>query len=337
VANAFAQAYLDVHRRLRVDPAREYSTVFDAQAQEARSRLEQAQGRLAAFQRERGVVIGDDRVDIEAARLNDLAARLTGLQAQVAEAGSRDSHSQGEAAERAPDVLSSPLLVGLRGDVARAEARLRELGARLGDQHPQVQDAQAQWSLLRERLDAETRRASASVGVTHSIRRQQESQLRGALDSQRALVLRLKTVRDEGGVLLRDLEAAQRAYDAALGRLQQARLESRTPPGGAHVLTEAVPPQSPVSPQPLVHAGLSVGLGAALALMAVLALERLDPRLRTPGSVSELLDLPLLGVLPGPRGRGDFQPRRIPLVRPWKRARLPAPPLQVALDMSGKE
>lgn len=150
-------------------------------------------------------------------------------------------------------------------------------------------------------------------------------------------MLRLKASRDEGGVLLRDVEAAQRAYDASLGRLQQARLESRTPPGGAHLLTEAVPPRQPVSPQPLVHAGLSIGLGLMLAVVAVLALERLDPRLRTPGSVSELLDLPLLGVLPGPRGRGLFQPRRTPLVRPWRRPRLAAPALQVALDPTFKE
>jgi uncharacterized protein involved in exopolysaccharide biosynthesis len=337
VANAFAQAYLDVQRALRVDPAREYSTVFDGQSQEARARLEQSQARLAAFQRERGVIIGDDRVDIESARLNDLAARLTGMQAQVAESGSRDLQSQGDAADRAPDVQANPLLAGLRGDLARAEARLAEVSGRLGDQHPQVQESQTQVALLRGRLEAETRRLSAGVSVTHTIRRQQESQLRGALDSQRALVLRLKASRDEGGVLLRDVEAAQRAYDASLGRLQQARLESRTPPGGAHLLTEAVPPRQPVSPQPLVHAGLSIGLGLMLAVVAVLALERLDPRLRTPGSVSELLDLPLLGVLPGPRGRGLFQPRRTPLVRPWRRPRLAAPALQVALDPTFKE
>lgn len=337
IVNAFAQAYLDLQRSLRVDPAREFSTVFDGQAQEARSRLEQSQARLTAYQRERGVVIGDDRLDIESARLNDLAARLTGMQAQLAEAGTREVHSQGEAADRAPDVQSSPVLTSLRGDVVRSEARLAELGGRLGDQHPQVQEAQAQVTALRSRLEAETRRAAASVGVTHSIRRQQESQLRGALDSQRALVLRLKAARDEGGVLLREEEAAQRAYDAALARLQQARLESRTPPVGARLLTAAVPPRAPVSPQPQMHAGLSIGLGIVLAIVAVLALERIDPRLRTPGSAAELLDLQVLGVLPGPKGRGLFQPRRTPVVQPWRRPRLAAPPLQVALDASAKE
>ena len=259
------------------------------------------------------------------------------MQAQLAEAGTREAHSQGEAADKAPDVQSSPVLTALRADAARAEARLAELGGRLGDQHPLVQETQAQLGVLRNRLEAETRRTSASVGVTHSIRRQQESQLRTALDSQRALVLRLKAVRDEGGVLLREVDAAQRAYDGALARLQQARLESRTPPAGARLLTAAAPPRVPVSPQPLLHAGLSIGLGLALAIVAVLTLERVDPRLRTQGSAAELLDLPLLGVLPGPKGRGLFQPRRTPVVRPWRRPRLAAPPLQVALDPSAKE
>lgn len=337
LANGFAEAYIDVQRRLRLDPAQQYSSVFDGQALEARSRMEQAQARLSNFQRERGVVIGDERVDIESARLNDLAARLTGMQAQVAESGSRDIHSRGDAAERAPDVQSSALVAGLRADLARAESRLRELDARLGEQHPQVQDAQAQVGLLRGRLEAETRRVAASAGVTHSIQRQQESQLRTALDTQRALVLRLKAAREEGGVLVREVEAAQRAYDAALGRLNQARLESRTPPGGAHPLTEASAPRLPVSPQPLLHAGLSLGLGALLAVMAVLVLERVDPRLRTPTSVTELLDLPLLGVLPGPRDRGPYQARRTPLVKPWTRGRLPAPVRPMALGSLSKE
>src|SRR4051812_39139119 len=50
VANAFAQAYIETTLDIRTDPQKKYTVWFDEQVSEARSRLEKAQQRLAAFQ-----------------------------------------------------------------------------------------------------------------------------------------------------------------------------------------------------------------------------------------------------------------------------------------------
>ena len=55
-------------------------------------------------------------------------------------------------------------------------------------------------------------------------------------------------------------------------------------------------------------------------------LEVMDRRVHTVSEVSELLGLPLLGVLPAPGGQGRFAMRRIPLVSSQAMLqRLPAP------------
>ena len=61
--------------------------------------------------------------------------------------------------------------------------------------------------------------------------------MRAALEAQRAKVLRMKAVRDEGLVLVRDVENAQRAYDAVLARFTQTSLESQTTQSNVNVLT----------------------------------------------------------------------------------------------------
>jgi chain length determinant protein EpsF len=325
LANTFAQSYMDVSLELRVDPAKQYSTFFDARAKELRGNVEAAQARLTAFQRERGVVIADDRFDVEMMRLNELSSQLTALQAISAESSSRQVQAQGGSADRMQEVLNSPVLLALRSDLARAEGRLQELNSRLGENHPQVLETKASIASLRGRIDVETRRVTGSVSVANTINRQREAEIRAALEAQRAKVVRMKSVRDEGLVLLRDVENAQKAYDNMLNRLSQATMESRATLSSANMLTEATPPLSPSSPKLFVNAAMSIIVGLVLALGAAVLLEFGDPRVRTPYEASTLIEVPLLGVLPKPGGSGTFAARRTPLVMPKMIGRLAAP------------
>jgi polysaccharide biosynthesis transport protein len=69
VANAFSQAYLDIALDIKTDPAKKYSTWFEDQLKFAREKLEQAQGRLTAYQQRTGVISADG-ADMETQRLN---------------------------------------------------------------------------------------------------------------------------------------------------------------------------------------------------------------------------------------------------------------------------
>jgi chain length determinant protein EpsF len=328
MANAFVQAYLDISVDMRVDPAKQYSTFFDSRAQELRANVERAQARLSAYQREKGVVIASDgQLDVEAARLNELSSQLVALQAVTADSSSRRLQAQSASADRLQEVVNNPALTGLRSDITRAEARLQELTSRLGDNHPQVIEARANIASLRTRLDAETRRVTGTFDVTNTINRQREAEIRSALEAQRARVLKLRSAREEGAVLIRDVESAQRSYDAVLARLSQTSLESHSTQTNAYVLTPAVPPNKPSSPKVVLNVALAIVIGLFLAIGAAIFLEIADRRIRTADEVSELVGLPLLGILPRPGGKGRFVGRRTPLVLSRTMVRhLPAPP-----------
>lgn len=303
VANAFVQAYLETNLALRVDPAKQYSTFFDNRSKDARETLEKAQTRLSDFQKAKGIMATDERLDIETARLGELSTQAVLLQGLTSESGSRQAQARGAAADRMPEVLSNPLIATLKADLSRAEARLQELNARLGTDHPQVIEAKANIESLRSRVEAETRRVTGGVGVSDSIVRQRGADIRAALDAQRAQVLRMKAVRDESSVLVRDVEGAQRAYETVVARFNQSTLESQTTQSNANLLTVAEPPLEPSSPKILLNSAVAVLLGGLLAVGATLSLELMNRRVRSARDVSATLGLPVLGMLALPQRR----------------------------------
>ncbi len=297
VANAIVGAYLETSVALNVGPAKLSSTFFDSRAKEARAALETAQARLSTFQRERGIIATDERLDVENARLNDLSSQAVMLQALASESASRQSQARGESADKMQEVLSSPVVASLRSELSRSEVRLQEYRARLGDKHPQVLETLANIQALRARIDAETQRVTAGVGVSDNIARQRSADVRAALEAQRNKVLRMKAVRDEGAVLLRDVESAQRAYELLIGRLNQTTLESQSTQTSINPLSDAEPPIKPSSPKVWLNAAVATLLGAALALASALLLELTNRRVRSAEDVSAGLELPLIGLI----------------------------------------
>lgn len=303
LANAFVRAYIDTAIDLRVDPARQYSNFFETRSKEAREALEVAQGNLSTFQRQKGIIATDERLDVENSRLNELSSQLTMLQAISAESGSRQTQAQGAQGDRMAEVLNNPLIAGLKADLSRGEARLQELGTRLGDAHPAVQETKANLNELRQRLDAETRKVTSSVGLGNTINRQRESDIRRSLEAQRNKVLQLKQVRDEGLVLIRDVENAQRTYDAVLQRLTQTSLESQATQSNISQLAQADVPLKPASPRILLNTLLATLAGLLLAAGTAMALELRDRRVRNVDDVVAALGLPVIVALPKPGSR----------------------------------
>ena len=310
MANAFVQAYLQTAVELRVDPAKQYSSFFDNRAKDARDALEKAQSRLSAFQKDKGIIATDERLDVENARLNDLSSQLVLLQALASESGSRQAYARGESADKMQEVLNNPLVIGLKADLSRAEAKLQELSSRLGDNHPQVVEARASIAALRSKVDAEIKRITGGVGVSNAINRQREADIRASLEAQRNKVLRLKAVRDEGAVLQRDVESAQRAFEDVMLRRNQTTLESQTTQSNVNLLTTASPPLEPSSPRVFLNTALSIFLGALLALGLALLLEMMDRRVRSADDAAAALGLPVIGVMPAPDARKFIGRRR---------------------------
>lgn len=300
MANGFAQAYIDTMVDLRVEPARQYNSFFDARAAQWRDALEKAQSRLSAFQNEKGITATDERIDLENTRLAELSSQVVGLQGASADSASRRAQA-GISPDKLQEVLNNGVVSGLRADLGRQEAKLNELSARLGPNHPQVVELSANIAELRSKVTTETQQVSSSVGVSDNINRSREATVRSALEKQRAKVMQLKQIRDEQAVLVRDVENAQRSYDSVLARQSQSELESLTQQTNLILINAAAEPTRPSSPNVQLNALIAVFAGAMLSIGAAIAVEMANRRVLTPEDVATSLDVPVLAVLERPR------------------------------------
>jgi uncharacterized protein involved in exopolysaccharide biosynthesis len=122
--------------------------------------------------------------------------------------------------------------------------------------------------------------------------------LRALLEEQRAKVMKLRNARSESDVLVRDVENAQKAYDTVATRLSQTNIESQSAQGNAAPLEMAVPPNDPSSPKPRLSLIASVFAGVLLGVIAAVARELLDRRIRVEEEIPMLIGQQVLGAVP---------------------------------------
>lgn len=299
VANAFTQAYLDVNVELRVAPARQFASFFDEQTKSAREKLEQAQKALSDYQQTNGITSTDERLDYETARLNEISSQLTGIQAQTTDSQSKRSSTK---ADTVAEVIQSPLINGLKADIARLESKLMESSGNLGKNHPQTQRSEAELATLKQQLDAETRKITGSIDTTYQVGKQREGQLQAALAAQKARVLVLNKQRDDLNVLRRDIESAQRSFEVVSQRASQTNIESQTTQTNISVLNPASAPPDPSKPRVLLNIIVSIFLGTLLGIGLALVLELANRKVRSTEDLVEALELPVLGAISSAAG-----------------------------------
>ena len=294
VANAFAQSYIETNIDLKVEPARQYSAWFETQLKMQRDRLEAAQKKLSDYQQATGIVATDERLDYENQKLNELSMQLTVAEAQGSDAASRQKMG---ASDTIKEVMENPLINQLKADVARLEAKLKEMSGNFGVNHPQYQRAVAELDELKARLKAETEKITASFSTAGRVSDAREADVKIAIEAQKKKVLDLKKQRDDINVLLREVDTAQKAFDSVGQRMVQSNLESQSIQSNIAILTAAIPPLQSSKPKVLLNMLVSIFLGTMLAVGAALVLELGQRRIRSAEDIVEALDLPVLAEL----------------------------------------
>ncbi len=295
VANAFAQAYIDVNLELKVEPARQNAAWFEAQTKQLRDKLEAAQKALSTYQQETGIVATDERLDYETAKLNELSTQLTIVQGQTVDSRSKTQSAGGSGT--LAEVIQNPLINSLKADVARLESKLQESNINLGKNHPQTIRTESELASLKSKLASETYAVTSSLNTAVQVGKQKEKELLDAIAAQKTRVLDLNKQRDEINVLKRDVESAQRAFEGVSQRAAQTRLESLSIQTNVVTLNKAAEPTEHSRPKVLLNVLVSIFLGTLLGVGTALMLELSNRRVRSAEDLVEALDLPVLTSL----------------------------------------
>jgi uncharacterized protein involved in exopolysaccharide biosynthesis len=193
--------------------------------------------------------------------------------------------------------MSSAAILAVKADLARAESLLQTVSADLGPNHPVYLRHSSEVQALRQKLTGEMKKVVAALGNAVEQARRREQELQAALQAQQGRVMGTREARAQVAALTRDVENAQRSYDAVLARSMTTRIEGSAKQGDAVLLTPAIEATRPAHPRVGLIGALAVFLGLMLAVMMVYALETLDRRVRSRADLESRLAVPSLGRL----------------------------------------
>jgi chain length determinant protein EpsF len=292
-ANAFAQAYINTNLELKVEPARQNAQWFQVKVSGLRTELENAQARLAAFQKKTGIVPNSSKVQNEEnSKIAELSGQLIVTEGQTADIQSKKKNI--DSANTLADVMQNPIILSLKSDIIRLEGKLQEAGRNLGKNNPQYQSTEIEIETLKKKLDFETQQILTSINTANRVNKEKGSELQASILSHKKQAIEESADRDQIAVFENDVETAQKAYDLLVQRYTESNLQSQSNQTNISVLTPATEPLERSSPNIYKNMLIAVFAGTILGVGAAFAAEMFDQRVRTTESLATATGVPVL-------------------------------------------
>ncbi len=288
VADAVRGAYVNETLALRRDEAVENEAWFRKQADRVRADLNAAEKKKSDFEKANGIIMQDNNVDADTAKLNALAAAQPAI--------------------NLGSLVSNP-------GISPAQAQLEQLNASISNTEKVLGPNNPDLIALKKQRDALAQVARSS---TPSVSRGPSGPSVAALYSeQQRKVLAQRGKVAEAQQLAADVTVLRDQYAKTVQKAADEQQKSESTITGLTLLGNATEPTSPIFPKwPLVIAG-SLGLGFLFGLLLSMLVELLARRVRGPEDLA-IAGVPVVGIM-----AGNAPPTRRRLFR-WKRQEQPA-------------
>jgi len=299
VAEILQKAYLQVSLRLRRDDARSNADWYDQQAEKARVQLNAAEDARTAYERANGVLMQDDKLDVESARLQTLVQQGVATMPVI------------PGAEQA-----SPSTI----ELAQIDAQIAQQSKILGPNHPDLQALKerraATAALAAKDLAAQRRATGAAAGATSA----GASALNRAVEAQKSRVIAQRDKQEKLKQLQTEVDLRRDQYDKTAAHAAELRQEAAATDSGLTALGPATTPKSPSFPNYLLIIPGSIALGLAVGVLVSLLAELLGRRVRSIADAESVADIHVIAVIPSPAQVRAGSPAP---TRPWWRIQWP--------------
>jgi uncharacterized protein involved in exopolysaccharide biosynthesis len=275
-ADAVRRAYLDTSLDSRRDAANRDATWFAAQANQLKTQLDAAQSAATAFERENGIIMQDDKTDVDTARLRALA-------------------SQGELPP--PAVAAVPVSSAASIQLAQLDAQIAQTSQTLGPNNPQLQQLRAQRAsiaaLVAQDQAATRAAAAAAAGGAGAIDR--------AMANQKSRVIAQSDKLETLTQLESQVNILTNQYNSTAAKAADLRQQAAVVDTGLEALGPTETPNAPAFPNVLLIFPGALGLGLGAGILVALLVELLNRRVRGIEDLTSAIEAPVLGII-GPAG-----------------------------------
>ena len=267
IANQYAQRYIINQVDTKDSATAQVNSKIRDRLDEIRKQLTDAEAKVIAFRQKTGLISAMDPAN-SSIQISALNQQVALARAQAAEQAALLSAAQRAAGAASPAAQSSQAVQSLRAQQGEIDARAAELNTRYGPAHPLVRQVAEQQRDIAALIDAEVARANrgaqdaarAAAAASGSKAGSSASSLgaaQGRFAANNVAATRLAE-------LERDAAALTELYQSYLSRYKETGVEVGMQTPDARIISRAVPPLDPSSP----NFPLTLALGTLLALFA---------------------------------------------------------------------
>ncbi len=329
LVNAVSQAMVEDSTEVIRKEAASVVEFLSKEVPLARHRLEDAEKAENRYRRSSGIVSVDDQTKSLVDSIANLENQERTLTTQLQEAKSRDISLRQVTDAKALNSAYATVrggqdaqLKALRDKLTETETKLIEARTKLTEDHPVVEELISHRDSLSKLYKQQLNRVSpgskviapstvagdqisqdlTSKLITNDIERSAvEKSLKVVQASRARLQARLEDLplkQQPLTALVRQRQEAAASLKLLQSKLEEARVAEAQLVGNIQIIEAAQAPTLPTSPKHKAVLAIATVFGSVLAIGVVLLLEVMDNTLRDASEAEQLLNLPLLGVLP---------------------------------------
>ena len=247
-------------------------------------------------------------------RVADARTEAAGDQARLATA--RRQLRNGSTGDDVGEAMVSPVIGSLRAKQAEVSGRLAAAQARHGDLAADVVKAKSELADVNAQIEAEIKRVMSNLEAKSQVSAGRLGAISGTLAGARGTLAQ----NNRAGVQLTDLQrkadASQQLYETYLNRYKELSAKEGTEHSDARMISHAVAPTFPSSPNLLLNAALGLLIGLGLGLATVFGVEVAFSGLTNGEDVERRLGLRYLGGTPLLRRKDVAKLIELPIAQP---------------------
>ena len=301
-ANAVAQAYLTSQVEAKTSRTDASGAFINTRLKELETNALNAQARLDTYKSDRGLVGAQGLTSA------DQEVRLLNTQVSTAEADFQEKQAKldtarsqlvaGGRGENLGATLNSGTISGLRQSEALASSRLSVLTQRYGALHPERQQAEAELSDIRIRIQEEVKRILSSLEGDVLTAESRLNSLKRSLASARRRLDDTNSAQAGLSRLQQQADAARSIYQSFLERSQETGALRDSAMPDAIISAEATVPTAPSGPRYKVIGAAGAILALGFGVFGILVAEYLRRGVQTKRDVEKRLQLRYAGAIP---------------------------------------
>ncbi len=300
-AREFVQATLD-----RRYAATAYARKFlEDRLGQLRTRIDQAERRLVDYAARQDIVNLPSETPSSgsgsAPERSLIAEDLVALNKELAAATGERIEAESRLGAKGGDVseaLTNSGISQMRTKRADLSSQYAEMIQKFDPAYPPARALRAQIATLDTSLAREEGRVRSTLQQTYDAARQREGALTAKVSRLKSGLFDLRRRSTQYNILLREVDTNRQLYDALLQRYKEIGVAGGVGANNISVVDTGDLPEKPSSPKLLLNLALALIAGLLAGVSLAFTLEQLEDSLSDPAEVVELLNVPLIGVVP---------------------------------------